>query len=80
MSASSVTESCGESISIEGVVSAINRLLGTEIKARYSDRRPGDVMHSEADIGLAKELLGYEPLVDFKEGLHRAIEFYRTLV
>ena len=36
-----------------------------------------DVKHSLADILLAKEVIGYEPVVLFKEGLGRAIEWYR---
>ena len=27
--------------------------------------------------GLARELLGYEPRVDFREGLRRTVEWYR---
>jgi UDP-glucose 4-epimerase len=30
-----------------------------------------------ADIGLAGELLGYEPIVDFRAGLRRTVEWYR---
>jgi len=34
------------------------------------------VKHSLAGIEKAKELIGYEVRVDFKEGLQRTIEFY----
>ena len=41
------------------------------------DPRPGDVRHSLAAIERAKDILGYEPVVKFEEGLRRAIEWYR---
>lgn len=37
--------------------------------------RPGDVMHTHADISRAKVELGYVPLVRFWEGLERTIEW-----
>jgi UDP-glucose 4-epimerase len=39
----------------------------------------GDVRESLADVTQARQLLGYEPQVDFKEGLRRSIEYYRML-
>ena len=41
--------------------------------------RLGDVRESMADITLARNLLGYEPEVDFEEGLRRSIDYYRSL-
>ena len=38
--------------------------------------RPGDVMHTQADISEIKADLGYEPLVKFWEGLDRTIEWW----
>ena len=38
----------------------------------------GDVKDSQADITRARELLGYQPLVSFEEGLRRTLEWYRT--
>lgn len=72
-----VNLACGDKISVNQVIAAINRLLEKNVQARYVERRAGDVLHSCADIKLAKELLGFEPQVGFEEGLHRAIEHYR---
>jgi nucleoside-diphosphate-sugar epimerase len=44
----------------------------------YLPPRAGDIKDSLADIRLARELLGYEPIVDFREGLRRTVEWYRT--
>ena len=44
--------------------------------ATYRDFRVGDVMHSQADISKAKNLLGYEPTHKIAEGLDEAMEWY----
>lgn len=38
--------------------------------------RPGDVMHTKADVSKAKNLVGYVPIVDFWKGLDETIEWY----
>jgi UDP-N-acetylglucosamine 4-epimerase len=47
-----------------------------EQKPVYRDFRAGDVRHSLADIGKAKRLLGYEPVLRAREGLELAMEWY----
>tara|TARA_R110000851_G_scaffold323249_2_gene489762 strand:- start:19778 stop:20800 length:1023 start_codon:yes stop_codon:yes gene_type:complete len=44
--------------------------------ADYQDYRPGDVRHSQADIGKAAERLGYAPAHDVADGLGVAIRWY----
>ena len=74
-----VNLACGGEITVNQVIAAINRALGTAVQPRYVDARPGDVRHSCADVSLAKELLGFDPSVSFDEGLGRTIEYYRGL-
>jgi UDP-glucose 4-epimerase len=74
-----VNLACGDQISVNQVVAHINELLGKRIEPTYTDPRPGDVRHSTADIRLARQLLGFEPQVSFKEGLGRTIEYYQSL-
>ena len=45
----------------------------------YGPNRIGDIQHSFACIDKAKLLLGYTPLVSFKEGLIKTIEWYVNL-
>ena len=61
------------------LVAAINRVLGTKIEPIFEPPRAGDVRDSLADISLASKVLGYEPVIDFDEGLRRSIDYYRTL-
>ncbi|MBI3833294.1 MAG: SDR family oxidoreductase [Planctomycetes bacterium] len=73
-----VNVACGGQITINQTLTAINKALGTNIKAKYEPARAGDVRHSCADISLAKKLLRFEPKVGFDEGLKRAIVSYRA--
>ncbi len=40
--------------------------------------RAGDVDHSLADISLARELIGYEPIARFEDGIQETVAWYRT--
>ncbi|MGQ5523143.1 SDR family oxidoreductase [Chitinimonas sp. PSY-7] len=42
----------------------------------YGEFRPGDVRHSQADIGKAGTLLGYKPSHDLQSGIHVAMPWY----
>jgi UDP-glucose 4-epimerase len=35
------------------------------------------VKDSLADLRLAREVLGYEPIVSFEEGIRRTVDWYR---
>jgi nucleoside-diphosphate-sugar epimerase len=68
---------CGQSVTVNDTIEAINAAAGRNIKPIYTDPRPGDVKHSLADITAAKKLIGFEPMVPFKQGLQLAINWYR---
>ncbi|MFC1775265.1 SDR family oxidoreductase [Patescibacteria group bacterium] len=70
---------CAYETSLNELVEKINEILGTNIRPIYKDERSGDVKHSLADIGKAKDLLGYQPLIDFDEGLKRTIAIMERL-
>jgi UDP-glucose 4-epimerase len=67
----------GRSYSLLELVSAINDLLGTDIEPVFGPVRAGDVKYSQADITLARNVLGFEPSVAFRDGLERTIESFR---
>jgi UDP-glucose 4-epimerase len=71
---------CGRQFNLLELVAAINRVLGTKIEPEFAPARAGDVRDSLADISEAREALGYEPSIDFDEGLRRSIEYYRSLM
>ena len=63
-------------VTVNELVETLNDLLGTALDPIYDDPRPGDVRHSMADISKARELLGYDPEVDFEDGLERTIAHF----
>lgn len=67
---------CGDRITINELCTRINDVLGTDIDPIHDDPRPGDVRHSMADLTKAGTELGYEPTVEFQEGLERTIEWF----
>ena len=62
------------------LIDELNRLLGTDIRAEHAPPRVGDVRDSMADITMARRDLGYDPRIEFREGLERSIDYYRWLV
>jgi len=60
---------CGQLSVIEELVDIIGNILGKKIAPKFAEERPGDVKHSLADIGKAKELIVYRAEVSVEEGL-----------
>src|SRR2546427_3586570 len=54
----------------------LEKISGKRANPRYDPPREGDIRDSQADIGLARTILGYEPRVGFEEGLRRTWEWY----
>ena len=69
----------GRSINLLELLDVLNQLLGTDVKPMHQPPRPGDIRESMADITSAQTLLGYEPQIDFHEGLRRSIDYYRKI-
>jgi nucleoside-diphosphate-sugar epimerase len=67
----------GGRISLNDLLTTMNGILGTDLKAIYQEPRAGDVRDSQADISKAKALLGYAPTVDLEEGLRRTLDWCR---
>jgi nucleoside-diphosphate-sugar epimerase len=66
-----VNIACGSRTSLNEVLRVIGELAGGIRPADYRPARQGDVRDSLADIRAARDLLGYEPSVDVREGLKR---------
>ena len=58
----------------ENVALEIPNAIG--IEPLYQDKRLGDILHSHADISMAKKELGFIPGIDINEGLHKTVEWY----
>jgi UDP-glucose 4-epimerase len=69
----------GRSTNLLDLLKLLNKYLGTSIEPVHEPARAGDVRESLADITQARKHLGYEPPVDFDEGLRRSIEYYKSI-
>jgi nucleoside-diphosphate-sugar epimerase len=68
----------GSRITLNQTFELLCELTGYRGKPAYADGRAGDIRDSLADIAMAGELLGYKPQVDFREGLRRTVEWYKS--
>jgi UDP-glucose 4-epimerase len=69
----------GRSITLLQLLAALNEVLGTNVEPEFAPPRPGDIRESMADITAARKWLGYEPQIDFLEGLRRSVDYYRGI-
>ncbi len=67
----------GVRYTLKEVFELLKDVTGYAGEPRYDADRVGDVKHSLADISAASEAFGYEPIVEFKEGLGRTVAWYR---
>ena len=67
----------GDRITLNQVFALLRKITGAAVEPVYGPPRPGDILHSLADIRLARQLLGYEPKVFLEEGLRRTVAWYR---
>ncbi len=67
----------GERFTLNQTFAFLREITGFAGEPMYGEPRSGDIRDSQADISLARELLGYEPVVDFREGLRRTVDWYR---
>lgn len=68
---------CGGQYTLNNLLERLCVLLGKDIKANYTDFRPGDVRHSFADVSKLEQAFGIKPPVGFEEGLERTIAFFK---
>jgi len=65
---------CGDRISNKEILDALAVKHSFNIES--APFRKGDIMHTQADIALAKSILGYEPVVAFWEGFERTLKWW----
>lgn len=66
-------------ISIKDVAETIQDLAPNDVKIKYLPARSGDYQGKEASNDKVKRLLGWEPKVDFDEGMRKTIEWYKSV-
>jgi UDP-N-acetylglucosamine/UDP-N-acetyl-alpha-D-glucosaminouronate 4-epimerase len=66
----------GSRITLNDVLKLLGKISARPIRAKYDPPRTGDILHSQADVARSRQILGYEPRVNFEEGLRRTWEWY----
>jgi UDP-glucose 4-epimerase len=66
----------GIRVTLNETFDLLKELTGYRGDPIYAPSRQGDIRHSLADIHLARDLMGYAPIVDFREGLRRTVDWY----
>jgi nucleoside-diphosphate-sugar epimerase len=67
----------GARTTLNDVVKLMERITGRKIPVKYGPPRAGDIKDSQAEISLARRVLGYSPSVTFEEGLNRTWKWYQ---
>lgn len=57
----------------------LEQISGKSLPAKYEPPRDGDIRDSQADIAQSREILGYDPTIEFEEGLRHTYEWYRSV-
>jgi UDP-glucose 4-epimerase len=72
---------CGQRISVEELAWMTCRILdGGGLKPVFAAERAGDVKHSQADLSRIRQVLSYEPIVDFATGLDATLKWYASVL
>ncbi len=58
------------------LIAYIETFAQQRAQVQFLPPRPGDVLHSQADVSRAQALLGFEPLVNVEQGLQRTLAYY----
>jgi UDP-glucose 4-epimerase len=67
---------CGSRYSLLDLLDAIAHSVGGPVEPAVGPPRAGDIRHSQADISVARQTLGYEVIVPFREGIARTVKWY----
>jgi UDP-glucose 4-epimerase len=69
----------GRRIALNALCSELERVLGKKVAVEHVAPRVGDIRHSLAALDRARDLLGYEPLVTWEQGLEPTVAYLRAL-
>lgn len=67
----------GDSYSVGQLHRLLCEFMGVKVEPQHRESRKGEITNSLADITRAKNLLGYEPGVRFKDGLKKTVEYFK---
>ena len=77
-----VNVACGERLTVNDLVAHLKSALSkhypavASIEPTHTSMRPGDILHSHADISKAMDTLGYKVLVGVDEGIEKTVDWF----
>ena len=77
-----VNVACGERLTVNDLVAHLKRALSkhypavASIEPTHTGMRPGDILHSHADISKAMDTLGYKVLVGVDDGIEKTVDWF----
>lgn len=63
-------------LSIKEAIEIFEKIIGQELAKEYLAAQPDDPQKRQPDISKAKQLLGWEPTIDFSSGIKKTLEHY----
>ncbi len=67
----------GKPYSVNGLFSALQKIIGTKVTPRYLAVRRGDVYKTQADTRKLRLVLGLKKQISFEEGLSRTVSWFQ---
>jgi UDP-glucose 4-epimerase len=67
-----------DNIDIFSLAEVVRDAIDESLEIAFDDRHASDAEHTHADIAKARELIGYEPTMDIREGVNAFIDWYRA--
>lgn len=69
----------GSKFSLLELITILNKELETNIIPIFDPYRDGDILHSQANIRKAIEMLGYNPKINFETGIKKLLKQYNKI-
>jgi nucleoside-diphosphate-sugar epimerase len=67
----------GKPCSVNELLAILQRIINVDVKPKFLPVRPGDVKKTHADITKAKQLLNFDPTIEFEEGLKLTVDWFK---
>jgi UDP-glucuronate 4-epimerase len=68
----------GSGTSLKKFIHLVEKHAGKKAMIKILPDQPGDVPYTCADVGKAREMLGYKSAISFEDGIRRTAEWYKT--
>ncbi|HYV08067.1 MAG TPA: NAD-dependent epimerase/dehydratase family protein [Thermoplasmata archaeon] len=68
----------GIATSVADVATVLSEITNAPVRATRKEPRPGDVRHSQADIGKAAARLGFTPRTSLRDGMEKTLAYFRA--